>query len=324
MQSDIVFDANLDGNTLTLSFDDPAQDQIISFPDETGTVLTNASASSILTSVGALLAGSIAPGFGDIVTASNIATSGDFEVSGSLTVVGDLIANGDWYLGDDINDRLLFRGTLASDIVMGFEAKEPFGPEILMNDGSIIQSQRDKSQRIILENSYADDSQKKETTATARFSPTTIDSPAGVRVITIPDVPSGGTLHVSTIAFGKAAAAICQTPTCPTYFQGKTPQPAGILIGVNGVLMDVTAGMIESNTVSLAAHHEEQLFLKNRLIQPTSIIVANVADFGGDGRIFVHSVKVSPDGQDATFVMRNIHPTEATNKNYRIAWAIFN
>ena len=39
-QSDLIFDANSDGNMLTLHFEDPTSSQIITFPDETGTVLT--------------------------------------------------------------------------------------------------------------------------------------------------------------------------------------------------------------------------------------------------------------------------------------------
>ena len=45
------------------------------------------------------------------------------------------------------------------------------------------------------QNNYANDALKKETTITARFNPTTIDSPPGARYITLPDVPSGGTVR---------------------------------------------------------------------------------------------------------------------------------
>lgn len=278
----------------------------------------------MLTGVGALHEGNIKTGFGPIILSSNVATSGTVDVKLAVTALGDLHANGDQYFGDDMNDVVLIRGTLLSDLRFGFEAKEPFGPEIDIGNGETVQWERDKAQRIIMENNYANDALKKETTITARFNPTTIDSPPGARYITLPDVPSGGTVHVTTVAYGKAAGAICQTPSCATYFQGKTPLPAGMIIGVNGVLMDVTAGLIESNTVSMAAHFEEQIFLRNRLIQPKSVIVANVADFGGAGRIHVHSVKVAAEGEYATFVMRNIHPTEATTLPYVIAWAIFN
>jgi hypothetical protein len=85
-----------------------------------------------------------------------------------------------------------------------------------------------------------------------------------------------------------------------------------------------TAGIIESNTRALPPHFEEQLFLKNRLIQPTSVVVANIADFGGDGAMHVAAVHVHASTQDVTFVMRNVHPTEPTTLPYRIAWAIFN
>merc|ERR550514_2326413 len=80
-QSELVFDANSDGNSLTLHFEDPSASQEITFPDETGTVLTNTSSFSTLTSVGALSSGSIVPGFGSIVTQNNIETVG----SGTIT-----------------------------------------------------------------------------------------------------------------------------------------------------------------------------------------------------------------------------------------------
>ena len=48
-QQDIVFDANSDGNGLTLHFIEPSSPQIITFPEETGTVLTTTSDESALT-----------------------------------------------------------------------------------------------------------------------------------------------------------------------------------------------------------------------------------------------------------------------------------
>merc|ERR1719181_1425568 len=98
-QSELVFDANSDGNSLTLHFEDPTQARTITFPDETGTVLTNTSAFSTLTAVGALSAGSIVPGFGSITTSNNIETvgAGTITSGGAFTALGDFVANGDVY-----------------------------------------------------------------------------------------------------------------------------------------------------------------------------------------------------------------------------------
>ena len=126
------------------------------------------------------------------------------------------------------------------------------------------------------------------------------------------------------VAFGKAATVQCTTPTCPTNVQGKSPLPAGQVIEVNGVLMDSAAGVIESSTASLQPHFEEQIFMKNRRIVPGTVVVANIADFGGNGAMHVQAVHVSQSTQSVTFVMRNVHPTQPTSLPYRISWALFN
>eukprot|EP01048_Picozoa_sp_COSAG05_P004384 COSAG05_NODE_233_length_13251_cov_30.223920_1_plen_2428_part_00 len=272
-QSELVFDANSDGNSLTLHFEDPTESRTITFPDETGTVLTNTSAFSTLTAVGALSAGSIVPGFGSITTANNIETvgSGTITSGGAFTALGDFIANGDVYLGDDATDQIVVRGTVVSDIT--------FAP----NKG------------LSFENTDGD----KSTTITAAFNPTTVDSPPGERVVTIPDVPTGGTLHVVTKGVGQVSNT----------FQ---------------INMDVTAGVIENYDPSLGAGVEESLFLDNDLIKATSIVVATIADFGSGGHIFVFSVKVNAGGGGCTFIMRNIHPTIPMQSTYKVAFAVFN
>lgn len=58
-QTELVFDANDDDHVLTLRLEDPPQRQTVIVPDETGLVLTNASATATLQSVGALSVGSI-------------------------------------------------------------------------------------------------------------------------------------------------------------------------------------------------------------------------------------------------------------------------
>lgn len=272
-QNELVFDANSDGNTLTLHFEDPSASQEITFPDETGTVLTNTSSFSTLTSVGALSSGSIVPGFGTIVTTNNIETvgSGTITSGGSFTAMGDFVANGDVYLGDEDTDEIIIRGTVVSDIT--------FAP----------------GRGLSFENAAQD----KSTTITATFNPTTQDSPAGERVITIPDVPSGGTLHVVTKGSGKCS-------------------------NVGVITMHVTAGIIESYSTALNAMAEEQLHLNNELIKPTSVVVATVADFGSGGHVFVFAVKVADAGESCTFIMRNIHDSAQMTSTYKVSFAIFN
>lgn len=272
-QSDLVFDANSDGNKLTLHFEDPSVSQEIVFPDETGTVLTNTSSFSTLTAVGALSSGSIVPGFGTIVTTNNIETvgAGTITSGGMFTAMGDFVANGDVYLGDEETDEIIIRGTVVSDIT--------FAP----NRG------------LAFENAAKD----KSTTLTARFNPTTTDSPAGERAITIPDVPSGGTLHVVTKGAGKVS-------------------------NVGVITMHVTAGLIESYSVSLNAMAEEQLSLNNELIQPTSVVVATIADFGSGGTVFVFAVKVADAGGSCAFIIRNIHNSAQMTSTYKVGFAIFN
>jgi hypothetical protein len=272
-QNELRFDANSDGNALILRFEDPTQSRTITFPDETGTVLTNTSSYSTLTSVGALSSGSIVPGFGSIVTANNIETvgTGTITAGGSFTAQGDFVANGDVFLGDDPSDQIVVRGTVVSDIT--------FAP----NKG------------LSFENAAGD----KSTTITAEFNPTSVQSPPGERVITIPDVPTGGTLHVVTKGRGQV---------------GNTFQ----------ISMDVTAGVIESFDSRLGAGLSESLYLTNNLIKATSIIVATVADFGSGGHIFVFSVKVNAQGGGCAIVMRNIHPTIPMASTYKVAFAVFN
>ena len=66
---------------------------------------------------------------------------------------GDFIANGDVFLGDDPTDQIVIRGTVVTDIT--------FAP----NQGL----------------SFENADRNKQTTITAAFNPTSIDSPAGDR-----------------------------------------------------------------------------------------------------------------------------------------------
>ena len=208
----------------------------------------------------------------------------------------------------------------------GWEASEAYGPEIPTGipneDGTVGFTRliRDKSMRIFFKRDAAG---SKETVISARFAPSNIDSPPGERVITIPDVPSGGLIHISTTAFGRVQkGSTCATPNCQTAVQGKTPT-IGVLIGINQVLMDVTAGIIEG-PIGLKPQWEEQIGLVNRLIKPNTILVANIHDPGGNGMPHMQAVRVDPEGGKATMVIRNIavDPTDVVDRAYKISWMI--
>ena len=64
-----MFDADSTGGRMSFSFPDPSADRSIVVPDESGSMLTSSSRDSVLTSVGALVAGSIGGDFGDELVA---------------------------------------------------------------------------------------------------------------------------------------------------------------------------------------------------------------------------------------------------------------
>ena len=66
---------NTDGNDMTLVVAEPTTGRILTLPDESGDMLTSSSATSSLTAVGALSAGSLANGFGSIQVADATVSS---------------------------------------------------------------------------------------------------------------------------------------------------------------------------------------------------------------------------------------------------------
>merc|ERR1711871_933845 len=284
-QEDITFDDNSDGTALTLRFTDPTEPRIITFPEETGIVLTSTSAESALEIVGELTAGSIVPGFGSIVTTNNIETvgSGTITAGGQFTATSDIDCQGSVQLGNEAEDNIYVAGTVASDII--------FAPD----------------KGLLFKNAAED----KTTKITASFNPTSGDSPPGDRIITVPDLPSGGALHVVTKGTGQAS-------------------------NVGQITMHTSAGVIESNPGRLLdSGEEERLFLANRLVtegarlpgsttctEPGTVVIVTIADYGSGGQLFVKAAKVGPDGQ-VTIVTQNIGGDPMTSP-YQIAFALFN
>ena len=97
---------------LKLALIDPSADRTITFPDETGAVLTTSSQSSALTTVSQLVAGSIGVGFGDISIGD---PANPISASQTLTVVGLADLRRDVNLGVNQDDTISINGKIATD-----------------------------------------------------------------------------------------------------------------------------------------------------------------------------------------------------------------
>jgi hypothetical protein len=97
---------------LKLALIDPSADRTITFPDETGAVLTTSSQSSALTTVSQLVAGSIGVGFGDISIGD---PANPISASQTLTVVGLADLRRDVNLGVNQADTISINGKIATD-----------------------------------------------------------------------------------------------------------------------------------------------------------------------------------------------------------------
>jgi len=100
---------------LKLALIDPSADRTITFPDETGQVLTTSSQSSALTTVSDLVAGSIGVGFGDISIGD---PANPTTASQTLTVVGLADFQQDVNLGVNQDDTINVNGKIANDAIV--------------------------------------------------------------------------------------------------------------------------------------------------------------------------------------------------------------
>ena len=148
--------------------------------------------------------------------------------------------------------------------------------------------------------SFENAARDKKTRISAAFDPTSVNSPAGDRIVTVPDIPSGGTLHVVT----KGAAQVSN---------------------VGHVVMDTTAGIIESNQdVLLPADAEEYIYLTNRLIQTDTVIICTIADPGSGGQLTIRAAKVETStDRHASIVVHN-RANVAMTSTFKVAFSIFN
>jgi len=104
----LVFNANSQGGRMVLSFPDPTTDKNIVVPDETGSMLTSSSLTSSLTSVGALIAGSIGGAFGSVKVNADIHST---DPNGMILGRGGLRIDGGAVLGDSFSDEINVQGT---------------------------------------------------------------------------------------------------------------------------------------------------------------------------------------------------------------------
>ena len=102
----MVFDANSDGTTVTFEYPDPILvSKTISFPDESGRVLTTASDFSTLTAVDELVQGSIGPGFGSAHVAS-------LTSDGNTNLLSNIV------LGHAVTDQMSIRAHVISSTMI--------------------------------------------------------------------------------------------------------------------------------------------------------------------------------------------------------------
>eukprot|EP01047_Picozoa_sp_COSAG01_P063073 COSAG01_NODE_8118_length_2915_cov_1.375355_4_plen_263_part_00 len=249
------------------------------FPDESGIVLTSASSQSSLEAVGPLKAGQIVKGFGSITTSSSITTTstGPITSAGTFTANNFFLANSNVQIGDEASDGVHFRGVVQSNFRFTSSAGVKF-------EGS-------------------GTAKGKKTVFKARFTPS---SPKGARKIVIPDVPTGGSLHV--VAWDGSAKQISN---------------------VHQVSLDSTAGKLNSPAnLALGPMQSATFALVNRRMGPKSVVVATVCDDqssngASDGWAMVTAVKVNQAGAGCAIVVHNVHPTNQLSTTFSVCFSVF-
>jgi hypothetical protein len=284
--SSLTFDTVPQDNVvMRLDFKDvcpTCQSSTIIIPDESGTVLTTASTVSTLTQVGALASGSIQSGFGSITVDSDISTTSSISSGGIVTANGNFVASDNVELGDETSDEVRFRGVMQ----MSMRFKEPATPATT-SQGIRFKGPSNKATVIRAEFATTD--------------PTL--SPAGARNIVIPDVPTGGTLHVS-------------------YNPGSAAQASN----VHSVAIHATAGQILSHSDDLAPGGVNMINVINHRIKTTSTVIATISDPGdtvNGGWVMVTAVTINDQDSGCKIVVRNLHSTRAMVTPFTVAFAVF-
>jgi hypothetical protein len=265
VNSELHFDGDMDDVTLVLRFEDPATSSVITFPDESGTVLTTASSFSTLAAVGELASGAIAEGFGSVSTASDIRTVGDtssITAAGTVTSQSNFVANGHVILGDEATDSVSFRGVV----------QESF--RFLAEKG------------VHFHDATGGAPSGKTTWLKAAFDAT---SELGDRHIIVPDVSIGGALHVvSNIGDPAQISNVNQVSMDTT--AGKVIGPADlVLLPMDDVTFHLVNRRITADSVVMAMVCDDQnIGLPNGAWIMVTAVKVNVN--GGGCAIVVHNV----------------------------------
>lgn len=295
------FDNNEDGVMLRIHFEDPLGPTTIVMPDESGTLLTTATAFSQLEGVDDLVAGQIAEGFGSITTSSDIMTSANIASDGTVRIESNFNAHGGIYIGDESVDDVHFRGVFQHNMRFGGDGCDTTGCEL----GVLFHASQDQLQSSA---SIGLGLPGKRTILKGEFD---ADSPIGNRQILIPDVPMGGMLHVND---NKLEVAEATNVHQVAFAQGAT---VGEIKSYSG--SEPGSGLLpgESDIINLV----------NPRIKTTSTVIATVSDPGDPqlgGWALVTAVKVSQTDGQCTIKVTNMHPTRQMVDQYQVGFVVFN
>jgi hypothetical protein len=265
VNTELHFDGDRDDVTLVLRFEDPATSSVVTFPDESGTILTTASSYSNLQATGELSSGAIAEGFGHISTASDIRTIGDastITAAGTVTSQSNFVANGNVVIGDEAVDSVSFRGVVQESFRFLAEKGVKFHDE---TGGA---------------------PSGKTTWLKAAFDPT---SEVGERQIIVPDVPMGGALHVVS-SMGDAVQISNVNQVSMDATAGKIIGPTDlVLLPMDDVTFHLVNRRVKPDSVVIATVADDQnIGLPDGAWIKVTAVKVNVN--GGGCAIVVHNV----------------------------------
>lgn len=297
----LSFDGNDDGILLNIRFEDPQASTTIIVPDESGTVMTTATAFSQLEGVDNLAAGQIDEGFGSITTSSNIMTTASIGSDGTARVESAFNAFAGITLGDESTDDIHFRGVVQNNIRFDGTGCGTVGG---CAKGILFHA----SQAQLATNANIGTGVGKQTILKGHFDATSL---LGEREIIIPDVPTGGMLHVNDNKMEVAEATnVHQVAFAAGATVGEIKSYSGYEAG-SGLLSG------ESDIINLV----------NPRIKTTSTVIATVSDPGDPqlgGWVMVTAVKVSQTDGQCTIKVTNVHPTRAMVDQYQVGFVVFN
>ena len=265
VNTELHFDGDRDDVASVLRFEDPATSSVVTFPDESGTVLTTASSFSNLLAAGELSSGAIARGFGSISTSSDIRTIGaaaTITAAGTVTSQSNFLANGNILIGNEAADGVSFRGVVQESFRFLAE----------------------KGVRFHAENGGAPSG--KTTWLKAAFDAA---SQTGERFIIVPDVHMGGALHVVSNTGDPAQISNVNQVSMDTT-AGKIIAPIDLaLLPMDDVTFHLVNRRIKADSVVIAMVSDDQnIGLANGAwIKVTAVKVNNN---GGGCAIVVHNV----------------------------------